>query len=242
MGRFFDGLGDEDPLGGASLAVLIGTDGRAPAGGVDAEAVDHHAGGAEIVARALPVGEEMEDDGLGGHGELAEAVSALAARGLLDVVAGADVADGVAGSAGADLPDVALVGVGGVEQVVGLVEILVAVHCVVVNAVEAFVNCDFRLRQKGCGEKEEEKEEPPSYHPKRGRCDRFHDGFWMLRIISVPIYGFHRKRGVWKRTFFAFYGKYCCPGKKKVIFRIACKYRRYGRLSRGGAYFSPEGA
>ena len=36
--------------------------------------------------------------------------------------------------------------------------------------------------------------------------------------------------------------KYCCPGKKNAIFCIVCKCRRYGGLSRGGAYFSPEGA
>ena len=169
MGRFFVGLRNKEPLGGACLAVLIGADGRAPAGGVDAEAVDYHAGGADIVALAFPVGEEMEDDGLVSQSQLAEAVGRLSTRGFLDIMAGADVADGVAGSAGADLPDVALVGVRGVEQVVGLVEILVAIHCVVVNAIETLVNRDFRLGQKCCGEKEEEKEKPPSYPPKGGR-------------------------------------------------------------------------
>ena len=169
MGRFFDGLGDEDPLGGACLAVLIGTDGRAPAGGVDAKSVNHHPGGAEIVALSVPVGEEMEDDGLVGQSQLAEAVGGLSPRGFLDIMAGTNVADGVARSADADLPDVALVGIGRIEQVVGLVEILVAIHCVVVNAIETLVDRDFRLGQKCCGEKEEEKEKPPSYPPKGGR-------------------------------------------------------------------------
>ena len=147
----------------------------------------------------------MEYDGLGGQGELAEAVGALAARGLLDVVAGADVADGVARPAGADLPDVALVGVGGAQQAEGLVEILVAVHGVVVNAVEAFVNRDFLLRQKDCGEKEEEKEEPPLI-PLRGEdVIDFMMFFGVLRIIGVQIYGFHRKRGIGRELFLLFF-------------------------------------
>ena len=63
------------------------------------------------------------------------------------------------------------------------------------------------------------------------------------RADSCPKWGKmaepERGRGAGRGPYIS---QYCCPGKKNVIFRIACKYRRYGRLSRGGAYFSPEGA